>query len=97
MKRNLKLLTLILEYAEQQISPGDPGCFPIIEGYGSAEILYHVELCAQAGFVDLAARRGMKDRPLIKQLTWTGHEWLDGPATSHRHPKGARSVPLSRA
>ena len=70
MKRYMKLIRTVLEYVEchgnsEFLAP------PEVDGYTPEQVLYHVELCAQAGYIE--AQSGQHPRA----LTWQGHEALD--------------------
>ena len=77
MRRKLSLILAILEFAEEKIVPGRQKApfLPIIEGYEADDIDYHVELCGQAGYVEVV--QAPTGRCEIRELTWAGHEALD--------------------
>ena len=73
MRRNLELIQAILCWIEDQ---PDPWCEPptLISGFEPARIAYHLDLCAEAGFI----RQSPKTvKPSHVQLTWDGHEKLN--------------------
>lgn len=79
MKRNFELLKKILELVESR-----PSTSPLhdieVPGYDTAEVNYHVYLLDQAGFIDAKITRvGANEiySPIIFDLTWRGHEFLD--------------------
>lgn len=79
MKRYMKLILLLLEYAEQQttrrFSP------PELDEYTEEQVHYHVGLCGEAGYlhIEKATTTGslVKPRYTIDSLTWEGHEALE--------------------
>ena len=67
MKRDMKLIHLILDYMERK-NDGDQSIpLPSFDDYTSSQVDYHVALCVQAGFLN--------KRKLT--LTWTGHDKLE--------------------
>ena len=75
MKRKMKLIHKILEWAERY-ADGDPKPHPEMEEYGDAEINYHIGLCMQAGYLE-AEYEPINRTYRIIYLTWDGHEKLD--------------------
>lgn len=80
MKREWQLIREILEYVERTLRPEHVGrglSVPKPEAFGSGyaeeEIEYHVQLCAEAGYLNLMPLMGTR----IKSLTWAGHNKLD--------------------
>ena len=79
MKRDMDLVRKILLACEAEPSGWGPEQ-PLIEGYTSDQIGYHVMLMHQAGLVE--ARNATNSRTpgpfwLVGHLTWEGHEFLD--------------------
>jgi|SRR5690606_17435649 len=77
MKRNMELIRNILFTLEQDENPFKWG--PVeINGYDYKEISYHLKLLYQAGLVE-AKSVATKDTDIwwAKNLTWSGHEFLD--------------------
>lgn len=72
MKRYMDLILAILEYIECD-GNGRLLCPPEVKGYTPQQVEYHVELCAQAGFIKVSDKK----RDLIRSLTWQGHEELE--------------------
>ena len=73
MQRKMRLIRELLEWAEVN-TEGRSLSAPELEEYSSNEIQYHIELCRQAGFLEVE-----RSRPYlrIKDLTWAGHSKLD--------------------
>ena len=79
MKRYTRLIRKLLEYAEQQKTPG---FFPAPEcsEFSWQVVHYHIGLCLQAGYLtaqNIAAGEEPAPRYEIGNLTWQGHEALD--------------------
>ena len=73
MKRDMDLIRTILQRIEsdQDLT---------IEGYGSEEILYHIALLKDAGFIDASLATGESGQIVgaaVQRLTWDGHGFLD--------------------
>ena len=77
MKRNMKLLRMILQYAERE-GNCTPLVLPDFEEFTRVEVNYHVGLCHQAGYLKVIVRRavGQGDTYDVLGLTWEGHEFL---------------------
>lgn len=76
MKRDMDLIRKILVVIETT----PPSKIPIIEGYTSEQIGYHVYLMMQAGLVEGVEITSQVDQYPIAiptQLTWEGHDFLD--------------------
>ena len=68
MKRDIRLIKRVLEHAEAH---ADGAALEVeLDGIASHEVQYHVELCADAGF--LKEKNGY-----VRNLTWSGHNALD--------------------
>lgn len=76
MRRKLRLILAILEFAEETITPGRrrSAFLPEIDGYETDDIDYHVELCGQAGYMQVEPMPN--GRYKVRELTWAGHEAL---------------------
>lgn len=76
MKRQMKLILLILQYIEQSNGIGNIA-LPEFKDYSKSEVSYHVKLCDEAGYIEALCgeRDGMP--VVIKRLTWRGHEELE--------------------
>ena len=79
MQRKMKLIRKLLEHVELSQTE-DPIPTPEIEGYGEAQVHYHIGLCEEAGYI--IAHRPKFDGPGRRfpgmvRLTWQGHEALD--------------------
>ena len=55
MTRDMRLIMQILEYTEEYAA-GNPLEPPTIPGHSAATIDYHVGLCGQMGYLDIAVR-----------------------------------------
>lgn len=79
MRRHLDLLKKILVYVEgcRNTPPFDA---PVIEGYTTAQIHYHIGLCYEAGYLHVIEHSVLSapSQYEIKALTWKGHEALEG-------------------
>jgi hypothetical protein len=82
MKRDMDLIRkIILDIEEQPLEKYGMGAASIneIEGYSKAEIMYHIRLLIEAGFVSAIDVSSHGDglaytRP---RLTWQGYEFLE--------------------
>ena len=76
MKRDWKLIELILSYAEAKITPAttNGGVPPPtdLNGFNEAQIDYHISLCYDAGYLIYNDHTYY-----IEYLTWKGHDKLD--------------------
>ena len=74
MKRNWKLIELILGYTEDKATPEIDGgvSYPELNGFSDAQIDHHVTLCKEARFLITD-----EDSWRIERLTWLGHNKLD--------------------
>ena len=72
MKRDMKLIKLILKHAEKS-EPDRRGWIdePEIPGYEDTQIGYHLTLCVEAGYIRV------NSTGQILALTWAGHSALD--------------------
>ena len=89
MKRDWQLIKALLEYLEQALTPQniDQGIFvPCPDALGAKctkeEIVYHLNLCEEAGYITLSTSHGV---PRVKALTWNGHNKLDEFRGSNLH------------
>ncbi|MEL7267790.1 MAG: DUF2513 domain-containing protein, partial [Planctomycetota bacterium] len=69
MKRNFTLARKVLEFVEERGSRRYKGPVPI-EGYERDEVIYHLELLADAGYVNLGPETLTHKGVLV--LTWKG-------------------------
>lgn len=76
MERQMKLVALILAQVSKATSTGHIP-IPEFEGYRRCEVLYHVQLCEEAGFLDIRVNASDKTPVSIVRMTWAGHEKLD--------------------
>lgn len=77
MKRDMELIRLILEYAENldRLVGGAPTVE--IEGYDYVQVQYHIYLCANAGFLYSISEKGLHPQTAqLRELTWKGQEML---------------------
>ncbi|MDA8745689.1 DUF2513 domain-containing protein [Rubripirellula amarantea] len=74
MRRDMKLVRLVLEFVEQHGSGRFKGKVPI-EGYERDAIIYHLQLLADSGYVNLGQETLLNMGPLL--LTWKGCDYLD--------------------
>ena len=75
----MKLIYKLLEYVECH-GTVDGLLPPEVSGYTDAEVHYHVGLCQQAGYMEVAGVSGKEEpfkRYAMYNLTWPGHEALD--------------------
>ena len=79
MKRQMKLIRKLLQYAEANAT-GLPIDAPEYQKYSEEEVHYHLGLCSEAGYmrVSNSTYAGMPTpRYMIINLTWQGHEELE--------------------
>ena len=78
MKRELPLIKAILAHVEC-IDNGEWLHPPEINGYTPSQVMYHVNLCGQAEFLEVMPTPafGNPDRVMMKSLTWKGHTELE--------------------
>ena len=78
MKRYMELICRLLAFAEGLESTG--GTFPPeMSGFTPEQVHYHVQLCAEAGYLHVDKNAGVGSpylRHRIMSLTWQGHEKL---------------------
>jgi hypothetical protein len=82
MKREMDLIRDLMLHIEGDpvfdglhwVTPGTPEEIGLPPGRSMDEIAYHLGLLLEAGFVK--GQAGMQ-MPMISQLTWKGHEFLD--------------------
>ncbi len=88
MKRDMDLLRELLLKLES--FPKEPGAIygfagdgpeVAVDGASPDQIIYHLELLSEAGFIESPGLAGREI--LFKRLTWSGHDFLD----SVRDPK----------
>ena len=78
MQRDTGLIAKILRFVETEGTPGRILSQPSIEGYDQPVVNYHVNLCAEAGFLRFQpAQGGRVDKSSILALTWQGHDFLE--------------------
>ncbi len=82
MKRDMELIRTILLKVEADprfdgsVNPTDAATLSITD-YSNAEVIYHLVMLVEAGFLDGNTKmRSMGNVPIFK-LTWAGHEFLD--------------------
>ena len=76
MRRYMKLIALILAHVERATKCGDIS-IPDLSGYSRHDILYHINLCEEAGYLDIVVDVARKTPTAITRMTWSGHEALD--------------------
>ena len=76
MRRHMKLIALILAYVEKATRCGDIS-IPDIADYSRHDVLYHVRLCEEAGYLDIVINASTKAPTAIHRMTWAGHEALE--------------------
>ena len=79
MKRSLKLIRKILEYAEAQ-TDGEYHDSPKCPGFQQEDVHYNIGLCGQAGYLEVHVVSGSEERHkryALRHLTWNGHNALD--------------------
>ena len=77
MRRQMKLIRLILQYLEDQPVFGDGDIpLPRFEKFGSVDVAYHVRLCSDAGYLILR-KCTVETKPVILRMTWCGHKALE--------------------
>ena len=75
MRRHMQLIALILAYVEEQVRCGSIP-LPRFKGYAHDQIVYHVKLCEEAGYLDIVINASTKAPTAIHRMTWAGHEAL---------------------
>ena len=75
MQRHRELILKLLEFAVDQTN-GDVHP-PEFSGYTAQQVQYHVELCSQAGYMEVRRLQGKRRRYRIVSVTWQGHEALE--------------------
>jgi hypothetical protein len=78
MQRNMDLIREVLLAVESQCS--GRAIFGVkVEHYSDEAVAYHTILLIDAGFVDGENHgiHGQPLNPLVRRLTWEGHEFLD--------------------
>ena len=76
MKREMKLICMILAYVEQsRVIGGIP--LPEFDDYRTCDVEYHVNLCDEAGYLDIVVSSHDKRPVSIHRMTWQGHEALE--------------------
>lgn len=80
MRRDPELVRKLLFYFEEK-SGYEAEESPNIEGYDRLDIMYHMLMLAQAGFLDHEPTRSTTSERIIQVLgfglTWEGHEFLE--------------------
>ena len=77
MKREMKLIGMILAYVEKSRIIGDIP-LPEFDDYRNCEVEYHVKLCEEAGYLHIRSSAHDGKPESIIQMTWEGHETLEG-------------------
>ncbi len=87
MKRDMELIRKILLAVE--ISPPDEDLENLtFEGYKYEEIQYHAWLLINAGLAQgFETHPGYSPGPVVRSLTWAGHEFLDTARDERRWKK----------
>ena len=70
------LLVLILNYVEEQETFG-PSEVPLIEGYTSDQVQYHIRMCEEIGWLRSDKKmtgNGRSKCTHVGDLTWSGHQ-----------------------
>ena len=93
MKRNMDLVRCIFLEMEKQPFPNQKMVRLSIEGYSDEEILYHVVLLIEAGFI---AGSKLHGKWIPERLTWHGHEFLEASRDENRWKK-AKKVMVEKA
>ena len=80
MRRNYKLLRLILEYVIDYGELGEPLNHPQFREFPAPDVAYHILLLSQAGYLTIHDQSGFGNPVHFKivHLTWEGHEFLQG-------------------
>ncbi|MEW5926840.1 MAG: DUF2513 domain-containing protein [Gemmatimonadota bacterium] len=80
MKRDMDLVRAILFKAEEAPGGSDVGRIEI-PGWDEADVLEHIALLKEAGYVEAAVMRsgntGGVRAAVVQRITWQGHEFLD--------------------
>ena len=76
MKREMKLIRMILAHVEQSRAIGGIP-LPEFDDYRTCEIEYHVKLCEEAGYLDTVVSPHDKMPVSICRMSWQGHEALE--------------------
>ena len=76
MRRQMKLIGMILAHVEKSRQASEI-CLPDFKDYRTCDVEYHVQLCEEAGYLHVSVNSGVGSR-LIAQMTWQGHDVLDG-------------------
>ena len=76
MPRDMNLICMILSYVSDTKVPGHIQ-LPTFKGYSECEILEHVKLCEEAGYMDIVVDPMTNKPTAIVRMTWNGHEALD--------------------
>ena len=71
MHRDMQLILKILRYVQSAETPGMTLDVQYLPGHSPEQIKYHVQLCRDAGFLQLEGDEW------IRRLTWAGHEFLE--------------------
>ena len=76
MRREMKLIHMILAFVEKARSTGDIP-IPEFDNYSRCEIEYHIQLSEEARFLDVVLSSHDKKPVVIRRMTWLGHEELE--------------------
>ncbi len=78
MKRHIDLIMMILEHALAK-ETDEFSSAPVLNGYASAQVHYHIGLCHEAGLLHVQKFDSLQPiRYNIGSLTWEGHRVLEG-------------------
>lgn len=80
MKRDMELIRAIMQTLEGYPEADLHLTEVAVEGFGEAEIVGHLVLLQEAGFIDLSVERyggGEPPQILVHRITWAGHEFLE--------------------
>ena len=95
MRRDPDLIRKLLFHFDEKPDYTAERC-PAIEGYSDVDILYHMLLLAQAGFLDhqpeWTTSRDRIIRVLGFGLTWDGHEFLEAARDDNRWQRVKQQV-----
>ena len=75
----MEIILRILRYVEEK-GNNHPLPHPKFEGFSEEEIVYHIGLCHEAGYVHIDRQdnpRSYGSKKRLIGLTWKGHEFLD--------------------
>lgn len=76
MPRDMNLICMILAYVSDAKVPGYIP-LPEFQGYSKCEILQHVKLCEEAGYLEIVVNASTMMPEAIRRMTWNGYEALE--------------------